>query len=567
MIGPFHCKAGVTQPIPYNDYVTRFLAASMSGENPFLRPADEPVPTETVDVSYRCVCGEVFPVALDAGATCPACERKVSPDALTGAMSETMAVSFVGEGPTSGRRPSEHQEDDAQIGETFGHYRLISKLGQGGMGAVYQALDESLQRYVALKVILSTVTSAADTKNIKRLQQEAVAQARVNHPNVVHIYFVGREGDTPFFAMEMVPGPTLEDRLEKGPLPFDEVIAFGQQVVNALRHCAKFDIVHGDIKPSNILLADSHTVKLSDFGLARRMSQVESNPLLVAGTPNYLSPEAAEGRNLDIRSDMYSLGITLFEMAFGRLPYSFTGSSLFEYLQIHRTAEVEFPEPWPESVPEGWRDVLEKLLAKSPEDRYQSYDQLVDDLQRLRPQALPKAGRVQRGLAWMVDLGLAHAAQQLFYGPLVAVSAKQLWQALPFAYLVVALAGGCVPAAAALLQARWGTTPGKHLFQLRIADHHGIRPRQPTLALRMIAQLLPICAATVFHVLAALGMGPLGGLICLFVGLATLGNVGFTLFDPKRRSLHDLIFRTQVVLKTVEQPPPAGNPDASCYSE
>lgn len=539
----------------------------MSGEDPFLHPVDEPVPAETVDMSYRCVCGEVFQVDLDAGATCPACQRKVSPDALTGAMSETMAASFVGKEPTPGRRPDEPQEDDARISEVFGHYRVISKLGQGGMGAVYQALDESLQRYVALKVIHSTGTSAADTRHIKRLQQEAIAQARVNHPNVVHIYFVGREGDTPFFAMEMVPGPTVADRLEKGPLPFDEVIAFGQQVVDALRHCARFDIVHGDIKPSNILLADPHTVKLSDFGLARRMSQVESNPLLVAGTPNYLSPEAADGRNLDIRSDMYSLGITLFEMTFGHLPYSLTGSSLFEYLQIHRTAEVEFPEPWPESVPEGWRDVLEKLLAKSPEDRYQSYDELVEDLQRLRPQTLPKAGRVQRGLAWLVDLGLAHAAQQLFYGPLVAAGAKGLWQSLPFAHLIVALAGGCVPAAAAMLQARWGTTPGKHLFQLRIADHHGIEPRQPTLALRMIAQLLPIFAATVFHVLAALGMEALGGLILLFVGVATLANVGFTLLNSSRRSLHDLIFRTQVVLKTVERPPSGGNPGASCYSE
>jgi len=468
-------------------------------------------------------------------------------------MAETMAASFMAQGQPSEMPPGQHREEDRRVGEAFGHYRVISKLGQGGMGAVYQALDESLQRYVALKVIHSTGPSAADTKHIKRLQQEAIAQARVNHPNVVHIYFVGREDDTPFFAMEMVYGPTLADHLKRGPLPFDEVIAFGEQVVDALRHCAKFDIVHGDIKPSNILLADPHTVKLSDFGLARRMSQVEEDPLSVAGTPYYLSPEAAKGPNLDIRSDMYSLGVTLFEMTFGCLPYFFPGSSLFDHLQTHRTAEIEFPEPWPDSVPEGWCEVLRRLLAKQPEDRYQSYDELAAALERLRPKSLPKAGRVQRGLAWLVDIGLAHAAQQFFYAPLVTADAEQLWRAYPLAHLTVAVAGGCVPVGAALLQARRGTTPGKHLFQLRITDRHGTMPRRSTMGLRMIAQLLPICATTVYHILAAIGAPQLGKLVGFLAGLALVGDAGFGLFDPKRRSLHDLILGTQVVLKTEGQ--------------
>jgi len=539
----------------------------MSDEASFSDSADQPEPAETAGMNYRCVCGQVFPVDPDGIAACPVCERKLSAAALKGSMADTMAASFAGEDHASGTHPERRLEADARVDEVYGHYRIIGKLGQGGMGAVYQALDESLQRYVALKLIHATGKSAADTKHIKRLQQEAIAQARVNHPNVVHIYFVGREGDTPFLAMEMVHGPTVEDRLENGPLSFDEVITFGEQLVDALRHCSRFDILHGDIKPSNILLAGPRMAKLSDFGLARRMSQAENDPLLVAGTPNYLSPEVAEGGNLDIRSDMYSLGITLFEMTFGRLPYSFSGSSLLDYLQTHRTADIQFPDPWPESVPEGWRDVLEKLLAKAPEDRYQSYDELVAALQRLRPQSLPKAGRVQRGLAWLVDLGLAHAAQQFFYAPLVAAGAESLWHANPLAHLVVAVAGGCVPAAAALLQARWGTTPGKHLFQLRIADRHGTRPRGSTLALRTVAQLLPICATTILHVFVALRMGPLGGLICFVAGLALIADVGFALIDRKGRSLHDLIFGTQVVLRTVERASPGGNPDASWYSE
>jgi len=443
--------------------------------------------------------------------------------------------------------PSSDREsmDDERIGQVYGHYRILRKLGQGGMGVVYQALDESLQRHVALKVIHATGKSTADSKHIQRLLQEAIAQARVNHPNVVHIYFVGSEGNSPFFAMEMVQGSTLADRLEVGSLPFERVVAVGGQVIDALRHCAKFDILHGDIKPSNILLLDPQTVKLSDFGLARRMSQVEENPALVAGTPNYLSPEAVEGVSLDIRSDMYSLGITLFEMTFGRLPYSFSGSSLLDYLQTHRTAEVEFPEPWPESVPQGWRDVLEKLLAKSPEDRYQDYDELYGAVHGLRPQSLPKAGRVQRGLAWLVDLGLAHAAQRLFYAPLVVAGAERI----PLGYVIVAVAGGSVPLAAAYLQARWGTTPGKRLFQLRIVDRHGTTPPKPTLTARSVAQLLPIWATTAWHLFAALHIQPLASLIGFLAGVAFIVDAVSALFHRKGRSLHDLLFRTQVVLK------------------
>ena len=264
------------------------------------------------------------------------------------------------------------------------------------MGAVYQALDESLQRYVALKVIHSAGGSAIDTKQIQRLLQEAIAQARVNHPNIVHIYYVGREGKTPFFAMELVPGATLADRLKDGPLPFATVVSIGEQVADALRHAADFDILHGDVKPSNILFADKGTVKLSDFGLARRLSAADLSPTSFAGTPAYLSPEAAEGRPTDIRSDMYSLGITLFEMTFGRLPYTPSGGKLVDFVQVHRTASIEFPSPWPDRLPYAWRGVLARLLAKSPADRYPNYEDLLADLRRLRPVDLPRRARPAR---------------------------------------------------------------------------------------------------------------------------------------------------------------------------
>jgi uncharacterized RDD family membrane protein YckC len=510
-------------------------------------------------VPYLCVCGEQFAVDMENGGQCPACRRRVSPAALVTGRTATVtfpAGKAVPGGPAESDQPP---EDDERIGQSFGHYRIVRRLGRGGMGAVYEAHDESLQRYVALKVIHMTGRSSADTQHIERLLQEAIAQARVNHPNVVHIYYVGREERVPFFAMELVPGPTLADRLKEGPLPFREVITFAEQVVDALGHAARFDIVHGDVKPSNILMVDAQTVKLSDFGLARRLSQVTQDPVLVAGTPNYLSPEASEGKPQDIRSDMYSLGITLFELTFGRLPYSMSGSNFFDYVRVHRTAAVEFPDPWPESVPYAWRAVLERLLAKSPEDRYQDYDQLLADVRRLRPVALPPAGRVQRALAWLVDLGLAHAAQNLFYAHLAAGGAAAAAQSSPpglVARVLLTLLGGLVPPLAAYLQMRWQTTPGKRLFQLRIVDRHGLTPRNSILAVRSVFQFLPLWAALVFQLCASLGRENLGGILVAFAPLWLLLDVLFTLLHRDRIALHDVLLGTRVVLDARDKDQP-----------
>jgi uncharacterized RDD family membrane protein YckC len=440
---------------------------------------------------------------------------------------------------------------DDPSGQRYGHYRVVRKLGRGGMGAVYEAVDESLQRYVALKVLHATHRSGADTTQVQRLLQEAIAQARVNHPNIVHIYYVGREDTTPFFAMELVPGPTLALRQRDGPLPFSDVIRIGQQVVDALRHAADFDIVHGDVKPSNILTVDATTVKLSDFGLARRLSQIENDPVFVAGTPNYLSPEAADGKPLDIRSDIYSLGITLFELTFGRLPYSLSGSDILDYARIHRTAPITFPERWPESVPEGWRGVLERLLAKSPDDRYQSYDEILEVLRRFRPTALPRAGRVQRGLAWMVDLALTIAPLGIFF-VLADVAGHALRPAgrSPLVQLSFTVVGVLVLLLAAFMQSRWKTTPGKRLFQLRIVDRHGMTPGRSVLAVRSVFQFLPIWAWCAFALYSALGRDFLAGnLVFLTIGWCAL-DIGSALFRRGGRSLHDRLTRTQVVLDT-----------------
>jgi DNA-binding helix-hairpin-helix protein with protein kinase domain len=438
--------------------------------------------------------------------------------------------------------------DVVKAGEMLGHYRIVNALGRGGMGTVYRALDESLQRYVALKVIRAPADRGAEPQHMHRLLQEAIAQARVNHPHIAHIYYVGVEGESPFFAMELVNGLTLTQRLQEGPLTFPETIGFAQQIVSALAHAVEFDIIHGDIKPGNILLSSSQTVKLSDFGLARRLSEMTEHSGAVAGTPDYLAPEVIAGNPLTVRSDMYSLGVTLFEMTFGRFPYAESGNSVVERLRAHREQPVDFPIPWPNQVPEVWRDVLQRLLNKDPAARYPSYEALVVDLDRLRPIPVRPAGRVPRGLAWLVDLGLAFAAQQIIAAPAALLIANLTSSPGILLRLAVPIVSGVALLLASLLQASWSSTPGKKVFQLRVVDRHGVTPRRPILFARMVTQLLPLWAVTVSQICDVLGLELLGRTSAAALAVAALLDAGFALFHRRNESLHDRLFQTRVVL-------------------
>lgn len=514
-------------------------------------PIDEtrPITTPLPAIGYRCVCGQEIALDPVTGGSCPACNRRYDPQVLRNAPAETVTVTAGGEFLGALGDPTE-DAGDAQIGRLLGHYRLVRRLGHGGMGAVYQALDESLQRYVALKVIRRRVSTTGDSAHTQRLLQEAIAQARVNHPNVIHIYYVGRDEGAPFFAMELVTGPTLEQRLQSGRLPFAEVIHLGLQLVSALQHVHKFDIVHGDIKPSNILMADAYTVKLSDFGLARRMSQEPSEENVITGSPNYLSPEASRGEPTDFRSDMYSLGVTLFEMTFGRLPYCFDTTTVAERLDAHQNRKIEFPETWPKDVPPAWRNVLERLMAKVPADRYPDYPALTHDLRWLQPRSLPKAGRIQRGLAWTVDLAIASFVQQLvFAGGRVGLV---LESDVATAFLAISIATMATALFGPLLQLLWTTTVGKTLFQLRIVDRHGLLPGKGTLALRGAVQLLPAWLGLANLTLAFTGVGGLvvAAVLSAVVGLFIVADAGMAMLHPRGWSLHDRLFGTQVVLDT-----------------
>lgn len=504
--------------------------------------------TEIMTVAHPCECGATIAVDPLSGGVCEQCGEFCAGDALADRGADSFFAEFAAE-IAAGAAKSGRGQGDPLLGTRLHHFQIMSILGRGGMGTVYRALDDSLHRYVALKVI--TRGSRGEVgPNVARVLQEARAQARVNHPNVVHIYYVSRDEQKPFLAMELIHGPTLADRLRDGPLPYVEIVDIAIQVADALRQAAQHDIVHGDIKPGNILLCDEGQVKLSDFGLARRLSAEDDDPEQIAGTPNYLSPEACRGESTDIRSDMYALGVMLFEMTFGRLPYSFDHSGAAARVRAHCQARIEFPEEWPDHLPEQWCGVLGRLLSKDPEQRYWGYDLLLADLKALKPVSRPAAGRVARGLAWSIDLLLASTLQRFLVGLVSEGVVGAYLLSHPALNFLASLVGFVGPVLVMFLAAKWRRTIGKELLQIGIVDRHGLPPRPAQLALRTVLPMLPLWHFAIHTVCVAAGAAAIGTFAGLFALLAFSADMLTSFVRRDRRSLHDLLFDTRVVLDT-----------------
>jgi len=269
---------------------------------------------------------------------------------------------------------------------------------------------------------------------------------------------------------------------------------------------------------------------------------------MLAGTPNYLSPEACRGQPTDIRSDMYALGVMLFEMTFGRLPYTFVGESANARIRAHCSGKVEFPEQWPASIPEAWRTVLERLLAKEPCERYWTHDLLLDDLLELRPVSRPRAGRLVRSIAWIVDITITSAIQRFIIGLFAGGTVGAFLAQRPGIALLASLSGFVVPAVVMYLQSLWRMSPGKELLQIRIVDVHGLPPRPGKLALRSLLSTLPIWHFGVQTFCDAAGIPALGHLAGVVTIATVAADATFGLVHRDRRTLHDLAAGTQVVL-------------------
>lgn len=262
-------------------------------------------------------------------------------------------------------------------------YRIVSRVGRGGMGAVFKAKHLALDRDVALKILPPRL--AKDETFVERFVREARSAAKLNHPNIVQALDAGQSGELYYFAMEYVDGQSFDDILkERGPLPASEVIEVGQQMASALQHAEPLGLIHRDIKPGNILLTADGTAKLADFGLAKEASDtsVTHTGVTAMGTPNYVSPEQAAGeRDLDIRSDVYSLGVTLYHLATGSVP--FEGETAAVVMTKHLNEDPTPPRELAPAVPEALNKVILKMMEKEKEDRYQSAAELAADLAAL----------------------------------------------------------------------------------------------------------------------------------------------------------------------------------------
>jgi hypothetical protein len=433
-----------------------------------------------------------------------------------------------------------------RIGSMLAHFRVDGLLGKGGMGEVYRATDLALDRPVALKTISATV--AQDPARRERLFREARAQARLQHPNVCHIYYVGEQDGVLFFAMELVAGESLAERVARGPVAPAEAIELVRQAALGLREAQRHGFTHRDVKPSNLMCDREGRVKVVDFGLVTRGHVLPLDAVVASstetgavGTPLYMAPEQASGE-ADLRADIYALGATLHHLVCGQPP--FAGSSLDELATQHRS------EPRPKLQAPGVRPrvlsaldaVIARMMAKAPEDRYANYDELIAELDRVSAARTRPAGFVVRAFAAGIDfmmVVLALGITEVFATLFDYQVSESAWFALAGAFYGI------------LATARWGTTVGRALLDLEVVSvTTGARPTLGAAALRHVVEYGIVSVAMVLA--AVHDFVPVEPLQILTVLIAIAG-IAWPVFElmraalgPDKRTTWDRAARTMV---------------------
>ena len=307
------------------------------------------------------------------------------------------------------------------IGKTISHYKILEKIGEGGMGVVYKAEDTKLKRTVALKFLPPELMR--DTEAKERFIQEAQAAAALDHPNICTVHEIDETDDKTFIAMSYIEGYSLKDKIRAGALEIDEALEIAIQVAEGLKEAHEKGIVHRDIKPANIMLTKKGQAKIMDFGLAKLAGGIDlTKTATIMGTIAYMSPEQAKGEKVDYRTDIWSLGVVLYEMLTGELP--FRGD--YEQAVVHSILNEE-PKPIAElrpDLPSELQDLLDRAMTKSPENRYQSAEKIVKDLASID---------ASMGDSDRLSLSALRTSK--------AIHSKRFWWVLAFTLVVVALAG------------------------------------------------------------------------------------------------------------------------------
>ena len=310
------------------------------------------------------------------------------------------------------------------IGQTLGHYRIIEKIGAGGMGVVYRARDERLERDVAIKVL--PAGALADEEMRKRFRREAMALSKLNHPNIAIIHDFNTERDVDFLAMEYISGVTLREKSLSGALPETEVISLGKQAAEALEAAHEQGIIHRDLKPGNIMVTPKGLLKVLDFGLAKLFQPagtIDKTLTLtgsqgLTGTLSYMAPEQLDGREVDARTDIHALGAILHELVTGKKPFpQETPSEIMHAILDKPPERLRSPGA---QISEGLERIIFKCLEKEPANRYASAKELLADL-----------NQVETGDLWALIAGKPRRRAK-----------RSLWQRpLPMSVLVLGVAG------------------------------------------------------------------------------------------------------------------------------
>lgn len=448
-------------------------------------------------------------------------------------------------------RQFSREDADSLIGAQLAHFSVLDTLGGGGMGTVYRARDVALERIVALKVLPEDLN---EPELIERFKREARAQARLSHPNVVPIYYIGEQDGRHFFAMELVQGRSLDQLLdEDGPIDWRVALEYMIDVAHALKQAHERGLIHRDLKPGNLLLTPEGRVKVADFGLAKPLEEGADAALTqegeFMGTPMYIAPEQARGLAVDQRADMYALGATFYHLM--------TGEPLFSASSVVALLVKHVSEPAPElerpglQVPSAVEAIFSRLLAKTPEDRFDDYDELLAALLAARPRRLLDAGFLVRSAAGFVDF--------LILCVLGALSGNLVLLLFPL-YLVGSLA--------------WrGSTLGQWLFRLqtRRRDHGELGWKEVLTRVLVLGWAPLIVFGILWGMPYLFGIesirfenGELGGegslivevaIVAAITGLVLLWGLGMLLaaFHPRKRSVYDLVSKSKVVYRLGEE--------------